>query len=106
MEQLKLLERLSLRQPSAEETFKNSQRRARRVQHGVNRKMKCLLQRVLPAHGCMRYLIGEYDPSTPGGKFISPLGRFRLVSQVRLHAVVQTEHVMIISTASTLRDAK
>src|SRR5262245_66354322 len=99
MEQLKLLERLSLRQPSAEETFKNSQRRARRVQHGVNRKMKCLLQRVLPAHGCMRYLIGEYDPSTPGGKFISHLGRFRLVSQVRFLAVGAPEQLMVITPA-------
>ena len=95
-----------LRQRTAGEALKHAQWRARSILHRRHRQIKCLLETKLARHGGVRHRIRETRPGRAGRYGERGLRRLRLIIRIRLHAVMDAEHQVIVGSAQSLHNPK
>ena len=64
--------------------------------------MQCLFQHVLTRLHCVGCLVGKTHPHRPGRERHGLLWRVFLVVEIRLHAVMQLQHQVVVFTAQRL----
>src|ERR1700689_4827029 len=97
---------LSLCQLASKYAFQYAQRSAFWIFHAGDRQIERMLKRELARHGGVRDRIREAGPGRAGWNRKVRLRDLILIVFVRLHAVMNAKHVVVVRGSPALRDVQ